>query len=81
VGSNFVRRGYIFKNYIITLLPTMDNFLGILGEIFSQRFGPIWTRLSYSIYLTQFPIYFYNVGMQKSPAEYSFINVVSTYKP
>ncbi|XP_063217541.1 O-acyltransferase like protein-like [Bacillus rossius redtenbacheri] len=42
---------------------------GLIGKIFSSRGFLISTRLSYAFYLTQFPVFFYNVGTTRT-AEY-----------
>ncbi|KAF5307726.1 hypothetical protein FQR65_LT06597 [Abscondita terminalis] len=47
---------------------------GIIGRILSHKIFLITTRLSYAIYLTQFPIFFYNVGVTRTPEHYNFIN-------
>ncbi|KAK9890490.1 hypothetical protein WA026_010571 [Henosepilachna vigintioctopunctata] len=43
-----------------------------LGKFFSWPGFSLWTNISYTVYLTQFPIFFYNVGTIKSPEQYSF---------
>lgn len=35
----------------------------------------VTTRLSYAIYLTQFPIYFYNVGRTRSAGHFAFFSM------
>ncbi|KAB0797842.1 hypothetical protein PPYR_08835 [Photinus pyralis] len=47
---------------------------GFIGKILSHKFFLITTRLSYSIYLTQFPIFFYNVGTTRNAEYYDFIS-------
>ncbi|XP_068083703.1 nose resistant to fluoxetine protein 6 [Anabrus simplex] len=46
---------------------------GILGKILSWSGFLVSTRLSYAIYLTQFPIFFYNVGTTRTVNSYSFL--------
>nr|XP_049463329.1 nose resistant to fluoxetine protein 6 isoform X3 [Anopheles coluzzii]XP_049463331.1 nose resistant to fluoxetine protein 6 isoform X4 [Anopheles coluzzii]XP_049463336.1 nose resistant to fluoxetine protein 6 isoform X6 [Anopheles coluzzii]XP_049463339.1 nose resistant to fluoxetine protein 6 isoform X7 [Anopheles coluzzii] len=41
-------------------------------DFFSWRGFRITTRISYAIYLTQFPIFFYNVGRTRSPQYFEF---------
>ncbi|KAK6620386.1 hypothetical protein RUM44_006787 [Polyplax serrata] len=50
---------------------------GTLGKLTSSKYYLIWTRLSYSVYLTQFPIFFFNVGLQKHPQQYSIFLLVN----
>ena len=44
---------------------------GIVGRFFSWQGFLVCTRLSYALYLTQFPVFFYNVGLTKAPIQYS----------
>lgn len=44
---------------------------GSIGRFFSWRGFLVCTRLSYALYLTQFPVFFYNVGLTKAPIQYS----------
>lgn len=46
--------------------------------MFSWKGFIVCTRLSYTFYLTQFPVFFYNVGSHRSALEYSFGMIVST---
>ncbi|KAL3280802.1 hypothetical protein HHI36_004033 [Cryptolaemus montrouzieri] len=43
-----------------------------VGKFFSWPIFSLWTKISYTVYLTQFPIFFYNVGKNRSAEEYSF---------
>ncbi|CAH1974646.1 unnamed protein product [Acanthoscelides obtectus] len=45
---------------------------GPLGRFFSWKIWKWWTKISYGVYLTQFPIYFYNVGRVRSSTTFSF---------
>lgn len=49
--TNYTKKHTIF----ILFLGTMSKFLAWKGFL-------IWTKISYTVYLTQFPIFFYNVG-------------------
>lgn len=49
-----------------------DKFIDIL----EWKGFQITTRLSYSIYLTQFPVFFYNVGRVRNPIHFGFIKIV-----
>ncbi|XP_034250239.1 O-acyltransferase like protein-like [Thrips palmi] len=44
---------------------------GSIGRFFSWHGFLVCTRLSYALYLTQFPVFFYNVGLTKAPIQYS----------
>ncbi|KAJ1519579.1 hypothetical protein ONE63_004854 [Megalurothrips usitatus] len=44
---------------------------GRVGRFFSWQGFLVCTRLSYALYLTQFPVFFYNVGLTKAPVQYS----------
>ncbi|KAF7393950.1 hypothetical protein HZH68_010769 [Vespula germanica] len=46
------------------------------GKILAWRGFVITTRLSYAIYLTQFPVFFYNVGQTRSAEYYDFLKLV-----
>ncbi|GLV41432.1 drop dead [Carabus blaptoides fortunei] len=48
---------------------------GYIGKIFSWKGFLVSTRLSYAIYLTQFPVFFYNVGVTRSSEQYTFIRM------
>ncbi|KFB40132.1 AGAP000629-PA-like protein [Anopheles sinensis] len=43
-----------------------------LIDFFSWRGFRITTRISYAVYLTQFPIFFYNVGRTRAPQYFEF---------
>ncbi|XP_052120476.1 nose resistant to fluoxetine protein 6-like [Frankliniella occidentalis] len=44
---------------------------GAIGRFFSWHGFLVCTRLSYALYLTQFPVFFYNVGLTNAPIQYS----------
>ncbi|KAK5647056.1 hypothetical protein RI129_005520 [Pyrocoelia pectoralis] len=56
------------------ILTTHINQTGLAGKLLSHKIFLITTRLSYTIYLTQFPIFFYNVGTTRNAEYYDFIN-------
>lgn len=59
--------------------PAISNVLhflvtAIVSRFFSWKGFMVTTRLSYAIYLTQFPIFFFNVGRTRHADHYSFIS-------
>ena len=64
--------------------PSIHEFLWIHiffpTDIFVQvlriKFQRIFTKLSYAIYLTQFPIFFYNVGKVRNAEYYEFVKIM-----
>lgn len=68
---------YFKRSYCFFFLKTIFFLAGIVGKILSSEYCTIWTRLSYAVYLTQFPVYFFNVGMQRAAQPYSFFLMVS----
>lgn len=64
---------------------SIAHLFDILPEFVSYWFSlqpfRIWTKISYAVYLTQFPIYFFNVGSARSSREYSFFaDMVTIYR-
>uniref|UniRef100_A0A1Q3FR05 Nose resistant-to-fluoxetine protein N-terminal domain-containing protein n=2 Tax=Culex tarsalis TaxID=7177 RepID=A0A1Q3FR05_CULTA len=47
-----------------------------LIELFSWRGFRVTTKISYAIYLTQFPIFFFNVGRVRSATHFNFVSMV-----
>ncbi|XP_046734694.1 O-acyltransferase like protein-like isoform X1 [Diprion similis] len=60
----------------VAFLSHTGNSNGILSRIFAWRGFLICTRLSYAIYLTQFPVFFYNVGMNRGAEYYGFLGTL-----
>ncbi|CAH1130534.1 unnamed protein product [Ceutorhynchus assimilis] len=48
------------------------GYTGIVGKLFSLPIWTLWTKVSYTVYLTQFPIFFYNVGVARASQEFGF---------
>lgn len=46
-----------------------------ISRFFAWRGFMVTTRLSYAIYLTQFPVFFYNVGVTRTSEFYNFIRM------
>ncbi|CAO1376055.1 unnamed protein product [Diamesa tonsa] len=47
-------------------------------DVLSWRGFMVASRLSYSVYLTQFPIYFYNIGSVRNATHFGFFSVLLT---
>ncbi|XP_075219173.1 drop dead [Lycorma delicatula] len=60
----------LFFSWIIFCAHTGNG--GFLCKIFSWKGFLVCTRLSYTFYLTQFPVFFYYVGQVRTPMFYSF---------
>lgn len=45
-------------------------------QLFKMRIQRVFTKLSYAIYLTQFPIFFYNVGKVRNAEYFEFIKIM-----
>ncbi|KAF7391343.1 hypothetical protein HZH66_009823 [Vespula vulgaris] len=60
----------------IIVVHQTGNTNGWLSRILAWRGFVITTRLSYAIYLTQFPVFFYNVGQTRSAEYYDFLKLV-----
>lgn len=50
--------------------------MGLLEKLFSWPGFSVWTKISYTVYLTQFPIFFYNVGTTRNPQHYEFFEMM-----
>ncbi|KAL1513441.1 hypothetical protein ABEB36_002852 [Hypothenemus hampei] len=44
----------------------------LLSKLLSHPICMFWTKISYTVYLTQFPVFFYNVGITRSVHEFGF---------
>ncbi|KAG5878798.1 hypothetical protein JTB14_026062 [Gonioctena quinquepunctata] len=56
------------------------GYKGLPGLVFSNKLFTLWTKISYTVYLTQFPIYFYNVGTTRSSSEAGFFRMMLNLK-
>lgn len=54
-------------------------FEGIGTAFVEARVFKFFNKIAYSVYLTQFPIFFYNVGIQRHAEYYSPLLLVSIY--
>ncbi|PSN54850.1 hypothetical protein C0J52_12406 [Blattella germanica] len=50
-----------------SIFTSSYGYAGYLGDLVCWRGFKIFTHISYAFYLTQFPIFFYNVGLQRIP--------------
>ncbi|XP_017782884.1 PREDICTED: nose resistant to fluoxetine protein 6-like [Nicrophorus vespilloides] len=50
-----------------------NGYKSFISEMFAFRYFKLWTKISYTVYLTQFPIFFYNVGTLRHSEYYQFI--------
>nr|AIN34703.1 fatty alcohol acetyltransferase [Agrotis segetum] len=48
-----------------------NDYAGIGTKFIESRLFKFFNKIAYSVYLTQFPIFFYNVGVQRNPDYYS----------
>ncbi|XP_058797973.1 nose resistant to fluoxetine protein 6-like [Phymastichus coffea] len=64
----------------MTFLAHTGNTNGWLTKLFSWKGFLISTRLSYAIYLTQFPVFFFNVGETRSAEYIGFIRTMLNIK-
>uniref|UniRef100_A0A240PJW8 Nose resistant-to-fluoxetine protein N-terminal domain-containing protein n=1 Tax=Anopheles atroparvus TaxID=41427 RepID=A0A240PJW8_ANOAO len=63
------RIGFMFRfACFLSRPPLVDKLI----DFFSWRGFRITTRISYAVYLTQFPIFFFNVGRTRAPQYFEF---------
>lgn len=59
------------------MMKTFYEFLlDHIVQLFKWKIQRIFTKLAYAIYLTQFPIFFYNVGKVRNAEYFEFIKVM-----
>ncbi|KAK9503636.1 hypothetical protein O3M35_010156 [Rhynocoris fuscipes] len=68
----------IFFSWIIFTSYTGNG--GFLSQLASLRIFQVTTRLSYTFYLTQFPVFFYNVGRMRHSDYYRFFILIDFYE-
>lgn len=59
----------MFENNVVSII-------GFLNKLSSWRGFLITTRISYAVYLTQFPIFFFNVGQIRTAEQYEFFKIM-----
>lgn len=52
---------------------------GLATAFLESRVFKFFNKIAYSVYLTQFPIFFYNVGVQRYSSFYSPLSLVSSH--
>ncbi|KAK9739248.1 Nose resistant-to-fluoxetine protein, N-terminal domain [Popillia japonica] len=52
---------------------THIGYSGYMAPILRNPIPRFWSKISYTVYLTQFPIYFYNVGTTKHSDEFGVV--------
>ncbi|XP_026467559.1 O-acyltransferase like protein-like [Ctenocephalides felis] len=62
--------------YAWIILTSHRGYPSVIARIMSWRGFQVATRLSYSIYLTQFPVFFYNVGQTRNAQYYEFFSMM-----
>ncbi|XP_018563221.1 nose resistant to fluoxetine protein 6-like [Anoplophora glabripennis] len=62
------------------IFTVQAGYRGLVGSFLSAPIFRFWTKISYTVYLTQFPIYFYNVGVTRSSENASFFRMILNLK-
>ncbi|XP_060519002.1 O-acyltransferase like protein-like [Cylas formicarius] len=52
------------------------GYKGLVGKFFCMPVWTLWTKISYTVYLTQFPVFFYNIGTTRSVQHYGFFTTI-----
>lgn len=76
-GCNSKKTSSVFGKCTLIISPFI--FLSTTDQIvqlFTMKIQRIFTKLSYAIYLTQFPIFFYNVGKVRNAEYFEFIKIM-----
>lgn len=59
--------------YSVILIANSFSISDFISDLLSCRFFLITTRIAYAFYLTQFPIFFYNVGTTRHSGYFHFV--------
>lgn len=73
--SNFLSTKYLCAESR-NILCFADKFI----ELIEWRGFLVCTKLSYGLYLTQFPVFFYNVGRVRTPFHYGFFKIIVSFR-
>ena len=58
------------------IFVTHTGHSGFWESIFSWAPFSLWTKISYTVYLIQFPVFFYNLGVNRSTQHYGFFSML-----
>lgn len=61
----------------VVLSQFFGFILGWFGDFLSWRGFQFFTKISYAVYLVQFPVFFYNVGITRHVGEFKPRMIVS----
>ncbi|XP_054263873.1 O-acyltransferase like protein-like [Macrosteles quadrilineatus] len=59
------------------LFASHYGYGGWFGQLLGWGWFAVFTKLSYAVYLTQFPIFFYNVATTRTSQQYSFFTLLN----
>lgn len=68
----------MYEPMLMQMVTESPFVAGFLTRVLSWRGFQVFTRISYSFYLTQFPVFFYNVGQTRSSEYYTIFQLVSS---
>lgn len=54
--------------------------LGAMSKFLAWKGFTVWTKISYTVYLTQFPIFFYNVGRIRNADYFGFLPMLFNFE-
>lgn len=69
----------ITSDWFLINFLNLSFFLDRIVLVFKLKIQRIFTKLSFAIYLTQFPIFFYNVGRVRNAEYFEFIKIMVSY--
>lgn len=76
VNSNFLR---VLKVWAILCKHSFSHSAGLLNNFLCCKSLVVFSRISYAVYLTQFAVFFYNVGSIRSSQQFSLLRSVSIF--
>lgn len=75
-NSEFFWRGNIESIVFHCDFSSRVSLTDQIVQLFKMRVQRIFTKLAYAIYLTQFPVFFYNVGKVRNAEYFEFIKIM-----
>ncbi|XP_063233050.1 nose resistant to fluoxetine protein 6-like isoform X2 [Bacillus rossius redtenbacheri] len=61
----------VWSGFLVwAIVSTESGYGGPFGDLISWKGFIVFTRIAYAVYLTQFPVYFYNVGTNRHAQYY-----------